>query len=288
MSMLRRSINCRVDQLEEVKERLENRYVTVTRPLDRIYKHAVATIGAGGKGAALRRFGLSPTHVGDLDRIERICRRVGLRTLFEKMRLTATELQSLEKLRSVEGLIRTQDAQSLGVRKAVLYSLYQKGVLLKVSPGCFWRADAERPVNQDYFLIFARCPEAVVCLDSALAFYGLSDEIPGVIHLALPVGSRAPEISWPPVVFHHFSEESFHFGVQEQDDSDMKIRIFSKEKAIADAFKFRRHIGKNVAIEALRRYLSDTPAEIDLLMDCARVCRVESVMRPYLEALLPQ
>jgi len=58
------------------------------------------------------------------------------------------------------------------------------------------------------------------------------------------------------------------------------------DKTLADCFKYRNKIGLNTTVEALRRYVRGRRAHIDTLMRYARICRVEKVMQPYLEALL--
>ena len=64
------------------------------------------------------------------------------------------------------------------------------------------------------------------------------------------------------------------------------MRIYSAEKTVADCFKYRNKLGLDVALEALRLYLERKRPNVNALNKYARVCRVEKVMRPYLEALL--
>ena len=64
------------------------------------------------------------------------------------------------------------------------------------------------------------------------------------------------------------------------------FRIYSPEKTVADCFKHRGKIGLDVALEALKTYRRQKSFNVDKLLHCARVCRVEKIMRPYLEALL--
>jgi hypothetical protein len=62
--------------------------------------------------------------------------------------------------------------------------------------------------------------------------------------------------------------------------------VYGVAKTLADLFKYRNRVGLEVALEALReawRTRRFTMAEIERF---ARVCRVERVMRPYLEALV--
>ena len=62
------------------------------------------------------------------------------------------------------------------------------------------------------------------------------------------------------------------------------IKIYSPEKTLADCFKFRNKIGMDVVLEALKLYRIRKRFDADELLKYARICRVEKVMRPYLEA----
>ena len=64
------------------------------------------------------------------------------------------------------------------------------------------------------------------------------------------------------------------------------VRVYSPEKTLADCFKFRNRIGLDVAVEALNLWRRRGNVRVDELMGFARTCRVERVMRPYVEALL--
>ena len=64
------------------------------------------------------------------------------------------------------------------------------------------------------------------------------------------------------------------------------MRMYSPAKSVADAFKYRNKVGLDVALEALRLYLRHPAFDVGELLHYARICRVENVIRPYLEALL--
>ena len=67
---------------------------------------------------------------------------------------------------------------------------------------------------------------------------------------------------------------------------DTPVRIYGPEKSVADAFKFRRKLGLDLAIEALKAYRRRPDFDVGRLLHYADVCRVEQIMSPYLEALL--
>ena len=64
------------------------------------------------------------------------------------------------------------------------------------------------------------------------------------------------------------------------------IRVYSPEKTLADCFKYRNKLGIEVCVEALNLYRRRGRMKMDLIERYAKLCRVERVMRPYLEAVL--
>ncbi len=64
------------------------------------------------------------------------------------------------------------------------------------------------------------------------------------------------------------------------------VREYGAAKTVADCFKYRNKLGLDTAIESLKLFLKKKRGSLDDLVRFARVCRVEKVMRPYIEALL--
>ena len=75
-------------------------------------------------------------------------------------------------------------------------------------------------------------------------------------------------------------------GVEEYKRPGGKIMVYGVVKTIVDCFRFRNRIGIDVAVEALRDALRNRKATIGQLSEMAKVCRSETVMRPYLEAMI--
>lgn len=63
------------------------------------------------------------------------------------------------------------------------------------------------------------------------------------------------------------------------------MRVYSAAKTVADCFKFRNKIGLDVAIEALKDCLHQKKANVNEIYRSAKVCRVNNVIRPYMEVL---
>ena len=99
-------------------------------------------------------------------------------------------------------------------------------------------------------------------------------------------GMPAPKLDHPPLRIFWFSEQAFTLGIQTHKIDGVPVRIYTPEKTIADRFKYRNKIGLETAIEALKLYREKKRFKADDLMKFARACRVEKIIRPYLEALL--
>ena len=197
---------------------------------------------------------------------------------------------SLQKARRIisqdGGVIRTSDAIRAGIHPRTLYEMRDKGVLEVLSRGVFCLTDQEEIADPDLIIVASRIPQSVICLISALSFHEITTQIPHAIAIALPKGAETPRLLYPPLSIHRFSEEALKQGVEKHQINGVTVKVFNVEKTLADCFKFRNKIGMDIVLEALKFYRSKRPFNTEKLIRYAKICRVENVMRPYLEVML--
>lgn len=184
------------------------------------------------------------------------------------------------------GILKTTDAIRAGIHPRTLYEMRDEGIVEMLSRGLYRLGDLRPLSNPDLVTVALRIPNGVVCLISALAFHEITTQIPHEVYIAVERGSRPPKVDYPPVRVFRFTRQAFKSGIESHKIEGVQLRIFSSEKTIADCFKYRNKIGLDTAIEALKLYRERKGFKVDDLMRFARACRVEKVMRPYLEALL--
>jgi len=184
------------------------------------------------------------------------------------------------------GTLRTAEALRLGIHSRTLYAMRDSGVLERLSRGLYRLAELPPLSNPDLVTVAPKVPQAVVCLVSALAFHELTTQIPHAVDIALYSRAERPRLDYPPLRVFWFSGPAWSEGVETHPIDNVPIRIYGLEKSVADAFKYRRKIGLDVALEALKFYRQHQDFDVSRLLHYARVCRVEKVIRPYLEALL--
>lgn len=201
------------------------------------------------------------------------------------MKRVRREARVRELFREAGGVLRTAQVLRAGVHPRDLYTLRDAGLLETVSRGVYRLADLPPLAEPDLITVAARVPRAVIALISALHFHGLTTEIPHEVSIALPRGTARPRLEWPPLRVFWLSGAMFTSGIQAHERDGVRLRVYGPAKAVADCFKFRNRLGIDVAVEALRTGLENrnfTPAEI---LRMATTCRVDRIVRPYLEAL---
>lgn len=184
------------------------------------------------------------------------------------------------------GLMRMMDAVRAGIHRSTLRAMLEQGELEKVSRGLYQLTNDQSLSHPDLAVVAVKVPQGVICLISALAFHELTTQIPHEVYLAIDRNAEPPKIDYPPVRSFRFSGAAFTEGIQTHDIGPVSLRIYSREKTLADCFKFRSKIGLETCLEALKNYRQQRGFDADALLRYAAICRVENVMRPYLEAVL--
>jgi len=202
-------------------------------------------------------------------------------------RVQKSSIENARRLfRGHGGTLHTAEALRLGVHPRTLYAMRDSGILEQISRGLYRLAELPPLGNPDLVTVALKIRNGVICLISALAFHELTTQIPHEVYVAVKQGSEPPRLPYPPVRLFWFSGDAFSEGVKIHKVGGVPLRIYSPEKTVADCFKHRNKIGLDVVLEALKTYRRRKSFNVDKLLHCARVCRVEKIMRPYLEALL--
>ena len=199
--------------------------------------------------------------------------------------MTAATEKARQLFRDRGGTLRTSEALAAGVHPRTLYAMQSTGELERLSRGLYRLAGLPPLSDPDLATVAKRVPQGVICLISALAHHGLTTQIPHEVHLALPRTARSPVLKYPPLHVFRFAPQAFEAGVETRTIDGVPVRIYSPEKTLADCFKFRNKIGLDVVLEALRAYRARRHARLQEVLQYARLCRVEKVMRPILEAM---
>ena len=183
-------------------------------------------------------------------------------------------------------IVGARDAARAGIHSQQITRLVAEGILERVARGQYRLA--ERPVSEHHALAIAArsIPRGVICLLSALGVHGLGTQLPAEVWIAIDRRARVPRVRELPLQVVKFSGTSFTEGIETRRIEGEPVRVYGVAKTLADLFKHRKRVGIEVAIEALRDAWRAKKVTIDALDRAAAVCRVEHVMRPYVEAVV--
>jgi predicted transcriptional regulator of viral defense system len=178
-------------------------------------------------------------------------------------------------------------ALELGFSDRDLHRLSADGTLARLGRGLYLFESATVGLDLDLLEISLRAPAATLCLTTALARHGLTDEIPPHLDIALSRGTRPPASSLP-VDWHSFASKTFEIGRERLKlGVGTNIHIYSAERSIIDAFRMRHQEGSDLAYMALKTWLKRKRSHPSDLLSMARSFpRTLPVLRNAFEILL--
>jgi predicted transcriptional regulator of viral defense system len=194
-----------------------------------------------------------------------------------------SEFRYSKRLKSLiyKPLFTIAEASKLGLSRQTLAYLARKGVLERVGAGIYHFSQYEPKVDFEWerlTLVAASIPNGVICLVSALCYYGLTDQIMREAWIAIAHHCKAPKRAGVRVV----RMRNIELGKTELKMGEFTLRIFNRERCIVDAF---RCLDRETAIKALRNYLysKDYKPQLRKLSEYAGILRVD--LTPYILAL---
>jgi predicted transcriptional regulator of viral defense system len=197
-------------------------------------------------------------------------------------RLTSTQLAAA----GVGAFFRPRDLEPLDIPFAELRRLVDAGTIEKVGPGLYRLAAAEPSEFETFAMVASAAPSGIICLLSALGFHRIGTQVPHEVWLALDRKARRPVRIPAKLRFVRFSGAMLTYGVETHRILDVPVRITSPARTVVDCFRYRTKLGLDVALEALRDALASRTVTVDHITRAADVCRVRTVIKPYLEAIV--
>lgn len=201
------------------------------------------------------------------------------------MTTAPTSRDRVRKALAERGLMRLAELKAFGVTATTVRRMQDAGEVVKLGRGLYQAPDADYTSNHALAEAALRAPNGVICLVSALAYHGLTDQLPSKVWMAIGQKDWSPSASQPPLRIVRFADHLLETGVETVVIEDVQVRIFGVAKTIADAFRHRRTVGLSVALEGLQEALRQRKASPSDILAAAEQGRVATIVRPYLTAL---
>jgi len=184
------------------------------------------------------------------------------------------------------GIARFSSIIKSGFHPDTLNAFENEGKIEKIARGLYRMSNYTFGAYPDIVIASLQVPRGIVCLVSALAFHEATNEIPRYVDIAIPAGTRANRIKYPPVKFYRFAPNAWKAGIETHEIEGREIKVYNLAKTIADCFKFRNRIGVDVARDGLKVAVAEKRIKPKEIMQYAKICRVDNIVKPILEAML--
>ena len=201
----------------------------------------------------------------------------------------STEQKRLLQLALSRSLLKDRDIREQGISSMAVSRAVSTGELERLGYGLYRHPDAQWDEHLSLSEVAARVPQAIIVLVSALHFHQIGTHQAHSVWIQLRNNAVPPRITYPPIeVVKTGIDAAFTSGVQTHRLNDIDVHITTPARTVVDCFKYRRRVGLELCLEALKDLLTGkihrtTPAEI---MEFAKIQRVSTVIQPYLEALI--
>lgn len=162
---------------------------------------------------------------------------------------------------------------------ADIKKLLDEGFIERIRQGYyFWIKNCE---NGEITIIKRLFPDAVLCMETALFYYGYSDRNPAEWNFAIDknVSKFRTNIEYPFIKVYRMDSDLLRIGETTGEIDFTKVRIYDRERTICDVLKNMNKTDKEIFNKAIQGYVKDQKKNIPNLMIYAKKLRVEKKVK---------
>lgn len=177
------------------------------------------------------------------------------------------------------GIMKSKEIIENKIYNRFLKRLIDEGYVEKIKFGYYQWQD-ERAFDEAN--VIARLfPDAVICMESALQYYGYTDRTPANWCLAVDKHSTKSRFSidYPIVKPHYIPDEQMMLGVKVVKIEDTELKIFNRERVICDCLRQENKMDVEIFNKAIQAYIKDPMKNVPRLMEYAKILRTENKVR---------
>lgn len=177
------------------------------------------------------------------------------------------------------GMMRTKDLNAEKIFYNNIKQLLDQGHIEKVRYGYYQWIDSED--FSEVGTVIRLFPDAVLCMETALRYYGYSDRTPGEWHLAVSKNSGKSRfnIDYPFVKPYYVEPKILELGLTDGEIDGHIVRIYDKERIICDCLRYRNKMDKEIFNKAIQNYINDSSKNIPKLMEYASLLRISKTVK---------
>ena len=184
------------------------------------------------------------------------------------------------------GIAKTSEFVYAGLSNFDVASLCNDGYIERIRHGYYQLAD--KGAVGDEQMLAVLLPECIVCVESALFYYGYSDFAPRQWSIAVPrTFSRTRLKTYTlSTKIYYIQNSQFELGKTIGDFNGIQLNVYDRERTICDCFKYRTKLDNELLNKALNAYAADDKKNLLNLSRYAKEMRVYTKLMNVMEVLL--
>lgn len=176
-------------------------------------------------------------------------------------------------------IIRTADLNKMGFLSREIAELVNIGKLERIKQGYYQLAESEN--DSDAKLISELYPDGVLCMTTALFYYGYSDRTPLTWDIAVDRNTSKARfnIDYPYVKPYYIEKAHLDYGITEAVYEDYILKIFDRDRLICECIKHENKMDREIYNKAIQAYINDGKKNITNLLDYAKRRNIHKKVR---------
>ena len=150
------------------------------------------------------------------------------------------------------------DFISAGLKDQDVYSFFKQGHIERVKKG-YYKLSSEGELKEE-LLLSKLMTQGIVCVESALFYFGYSDFAPREWTIAVPrafsrtVKAIGKEV---PVKAYYVQNDMYHLGETTGTFNGVILPVYDRDRTICDCFKYRTKLDNEIFNKAVNAYAVD-------------------------------
>lgn len=177
------------------------------------------------------------------------------------------------------GIMRTCELTKEGITYQQLQTLIEEGYVEKIKYGYYQWQDEKALTEAS--VINSLFPNAVICDVSAAMYYGYTDRVPELWHVAVDNKSARNKfkMDFPKIKPHFIDANRLDIGVCEGNIDGIPIKIYDRERVVCDCLRHVNTMDGEIFNTIIQRYVKDEAKDAARLMEYASKLGVEKKAR---------
>lgn len=206
------------------------------------------------------------------------CRKLGIQLKKQEI--------AREVFNKIGEIVKTADFVAAGLKNYDVASLCKQGYIERIRNG-FYRLSAGEEPKEEY-LLSKLLPQGIVCVESALFYYGYSDFAPRKWTVAVPrsFSRTIKAMQEVPVKAYYVQNKFYQFGVTFGNFNGITLPVYDRERTICDCFKYRTKLDNELFNKAINAYVADPKKNLANLSKYAKEMGIYSKLMNVMEVVL--